>query len=118
MARPSTYKSEEEFEDKMEEYKEYCEEKAEPFTMIGLASFMGVHRDTLNEYGKKFPDTYKKGKSFAEKSLVNNALAGTYNPTISIFLLKNNHGYKDKHETEISGELNVNSMAQRLMGNK
>lgn len=107
MARPMKYKTTEEFDSKVKSYIEECEETGKPFTITGLALHMEIHKDTLIEYGKMdlFSDSYKKAKSIAENHLVNNALTGTYNSTVSIFLLKNNHNYTDKQEIEHSGEM-------------
>lgn len=104
--RPPAIKSTNELEKAIDEYQIYCEEKQEPFTLIGLAVFMGIDRDTLKEYAKKdeFSATYKKAKSLAERALVNGAMTNKYNPTVSIFLLKNNHGYKDVKAVELTGE--------------
>ena len=100
--RPPIFKDSKELDKKIEEYKKQCDEKQSPFTIIGLACFIGIAKDTIIEYGKKdgFSDSYKKALAFAERSLVDNGLNGSYNPTLTIFLLKNNHNYKDKHEVD------------------
>jgi len=103
--RPPAIKSPLELDAAIDDYYLKCQESEEPFTIIGLAVHMGISKDTIIEYGKnpEFSDSYKKAMALAEKSLVHNALTGGYNPTVSIFLLKNNHGYKDKQEIEHGG---------------
>jgi len=98
--RPPAIKSPLELDAAIDDYYLKCQESEEPFTIIGLAVHMGISKDTIIEYGKnpEFSDSYKKAMALAEKSLVHNALTGGYNPTVSIFLLKNNHGYRDKQE--------------------
>lgn len=72
-------------------------------TVSGLAYALGMTRKTLCEYEKddEFSNTIKRAKQrieiYLEESLSNNACAGT------IFNLKNNFKWKDKHEQEISG---------------
>lgn len=76
-------------------------------TMSGLALALDLSRQGLLEYSNKetFSDTIKKAKQRVEVSLeqrlAGNAVAGT------IFNLKNNFGWKDKQETELTGGFNV-----------
>lgn len=80
--------------------------QTQPYTITDLAIAMGMTRQMLIEYEAKgqFGDTIKRAKeichSYAEKSL----FIGK-NPTGAIFNLKNNYGWKDKSETEHSGNL-------------
>ena len=47
-----------------------------------------------------FFSTIKKAKLRVQRQKVVNGLVGLSNPTITIFDLKNNHGYKDKQEVD------------------
>lgn len=53
---------------------------------------------------KKFSDTVflsiKKAREIVKNRLVNQGLDGDANSTMAIFILKNNHGFRDKIETE------------------
>nr|DAI27787.1 MAG TPA: DNA packaging protein gp3 [Caudoviricetes sp.] len=77
-----------------------------PYTVTGLAAFLGTTRQTLLDYELRdeFSDAIKAAKvkieSFAEESLYTNkaSVAGT------IFSLANNFGWKNKVEQENSGE--------------
>ncbi len=77
-----------------------------PYTVTGLAAFLGTTRQTLLDYESRgeFSDAIKAAKvkieSFAEESLYTNkaSVAGT------IFSLANNFGWKNKVEQENSGE--------------
>lgn len=78
-----------------------------PYTITGLALAIGTTRETLLDYEHKdkFSYTIKRAKercqSYAEESL----MIGK-NPTGAIFNLKNNYNrWKDKTETEHSGDL-------------
>jgi len=106
IGRPKKLNDPKELYDGIEEYKKHCKENKEPFTIIGLAVFMDMAKDTIIEYGKKeeFSDPYKKAMNIAEEHLVKYSLTGKYNPTVSIFLMKNNHGYADKQEIKHSGD--------------
>jgi hypothetical protein len=83
-------------------------------TIAGFACTVKPCRDTLHEWSKakdgegnlkypQFSDAYKKVKDIQEVNIVQGALSGKYNPTFSIFFMKNNLGWKDKVEQEISG---------------
>ena len=79
---------------------QFVMEQVKPFTVTGLAVFLGTTRDTLmdyeKKYGDKFSDTIKKAKqaiyAFTEESLFTNK------PTGPIFSLKNNYDWKDRKE--------------------
>jgi hypothetical protein len=100
--RPPALTEPNELDEAIENYQLHCEETKDPFTLIGLACFMGINRSTLREYNKKteFSATYKKAVTIAEEHLVSKALKGEYNAAVSIFLLKNNHKYTDKPQEE------------------
>lgn len=78
----------------------------EPYTVTGMAVFLGTNREVLLQYEAKqrFFDTIKRAKerchAYAEEQL----FIGK-NPTGAIFNLKNNWGWKDKTETEQSGNI-------------
>jgi len=73
-----------------------------PYTVTGLALALGTNRSTLVNYEARdeFFDTIKRAKTkiedFAEQRLYGS------NPTGTIFNLKNNYGWKDKTETDIT----------------
>lgn len=119
--RPRSFDSVERLEEGVAAYYKECEETTicktvsgapvsfpEPLSMSGLASSLGVSRDTLSEYAKgaydddenEFSDTIKIARAKIERDKVARAMLGIYDKTISIFDLKNNHGWKDKTEVE------------------
>lgn len=128
--RPLKFESEEELQKKIDEYFKSCWEQridmwgnplywkdekgnkmmdkpvlkqVKPYTIGGLAVFLDCSRDTLVEYGhkKKFSDTIKKAKDiiYAYKE---ERLAVAPNAAGIIFDLKNNYGWKDKTETDLT----------------
>lgn len=101
--RPTDYKSE--YDQKIIDY--FCEElKAGNYPSFQMfAHLIDVHVDTLHEWKKvhpSFSESYKKAKGLQEHMLQESGLTNKFNPTITIFCLKNNHGWKDK--VEVSGD--------------
>jgi hypothetical protein len=112
--RPKSFNSPEELESKIEEYFQYCDSKKEmvtndkgqikvivkPYTVTGLAAYLDVNKDTINEYAKK-PDysvIIKNAKAKIEAYIEEGAINGTLQPIFSMFSLKNHFGWVDKHE--------------------
>ena len=87
-------------------------------TICGLAVAIGTTRETIREYGNnpKFVDTIKKARArieaYNEQRLFGNNVAGV------IFNLKNNFGWKDKQEQEISGSLQVQNIERTIVDPK
>ena len=110
--RPLKFENAAELQIKIDDYFNFCDEKGKPYTITGLALALDTCRDTLLEYENrdKFADTIKKAKmkihNYAEE-----ACFFAKNPAGIIFNLKNNWGWKDKTETEVT----VNTgLAERL----
>lgn len=109
--RPPIFETPEAMEAKIEEYFAERVEKEtahrEPATITGLILYLGFsHREALADYEKRegFSDIVRKARLRVENRYEQN-LHGT-TPTGSIFALKN-MGWKDKHETELSGGIGV-----------
>lgn len=98
--RPLKFKSVKELENKIEEY--FNNEENKPYTITSLAVWLNCDRKTLTNYQEKekFFPTIKKAKTRIEADVEKNALLGIYNPTFSIFNMKNNFGWKDKQEVD------------------
>ncbi len=71
-----------------------------PKTKVGLAVHLGISMQTLNEWekDKDFGEIVSNAKQRCEMDILNHSLIGTYTPSVSMFLLKNQHGYVDKQE--------------------
>ncbi|HEG3339316.1 TPA: hypothetical protein SC008_000547 [Campylobacter jejuni] len=71
-----------------------------PKTKVGLAVYLGITIQTLGEWekDKDFGEIVSQAKQKCEMDIVNHSLIGTYTPSVSMFLLKNQHGYVDKQE--------------------
>ncbi|MGI7519978.1 terminase small subunit [Campylobacter coli] len=71
-----------------------------PKTKVGLAVYLGITMQTLGEWekDKDFGEIVANAKQRCEMDILNHSLIGTYTPSVSMFLLKNQHGYIDKQE--------------------
>lgn len=66
-------------------------------TIEGLAYYIKVNRDTVYQWckdNKEFSDIIDDLRAIQADRLLNNGLAGTYNPTIAKVLLTK-HGYRE-----------------------
>lgn len=92
------YKTPEEMKAKLDEYFAITEVP----TMSGVAYHLGFSREALREYKDRdgflpvIQEARQKVEIFLEQKLL------TSYPTGAIFNLKNNFGWKDKHENELS----------------
>ena len=50
VGRPKIFNDVKEVEEKINAYFNYCEEKEKPYTMSGLAYYLGISRQTLVNY--------------------------------------------------------------------
>lgn len=102
--RPLKFKTVEELDTKIKEYLEWVKENKKPLTLERLACFLKCDRDTILNYEAKaeYFGTIKDIKQFilADKTERLNSSEG--NKAGVIFDLKNNHGFRDKSETEHS----------------
>lgn len=119
--RPALYTSVEELTKLIDEYFDYCDNRIkqvyskkrdevieviepEPYTMSGLAYFLGMDRDTLLRYSKqkKFYGTVKAARNRVHMDVERRLMDGV--GVGAIFSLKNNFGWLDKTQSEHSGE--------------
>lgn len=100
--RPPSY-TRDEFEDKVEAYLEERKLGKEkwPITLVDFCVFAEVYADYISEHdlGDKSPldfsEAIKMLRTECRRSLEHYGLLGKVNPTMAIFLLKANHGYKE-----------------------
>ena len=120
--RPLKFKSVKELEEKIDAY--FADKNNIPWTITDLASWLDCDRQTLLNYQEKeeFFFTIKKAKTKIEASIEKGALSGLYNPTFSIFNMKNNFGWKDKQEVKtemktpkIELEITDNSNLEKIL---
>jgi hypothetical protein len=104
--------------------------QVKPITITGLAVALETTRRTLLDYEtmeqgsistkekEKYSHTIKKAKGFIENVLEEGMLAGKINPAAAIFNAKNNFGWKDKVEQEITGKDGKDLMPTPIYGGK
>jgi len=109
--KPRAFKTPEELEQKLEEYKNFTKEQQltnERYTptVLAFSEFANVDNhiltvDWLNDPERsEFHPTIKKIVQFCEAELIGNALTNKANPIFSMFLLKCKHNYIDKQVIE------------------
>ena len=59
----------------------------------------------LSETFESFSKLQKKAKKIQELKLCSFGLAGSLNPAITCFVLKNHHNYRDRQDIEMTGSL-------------
>ena len=108
MARPPKYKNKEDFQEVVDEFFEDCLDRERMPTKNGLAIYLDITRETLNQYERKemFSDTIKKCYMKIEEAW-NQAL--NKNGTVAgiIFYLKNAFAWRDERKIEHSGKVGV-----------
>jgi hypothetical protein len=104
VGRPLKFKTPEELEEKINQYFIECESRGEKPFITELAYYLDTSRETLREYKERpeYVDSIKKALTRCEMALEKNLIEGKINPTGSIFNLKNNYGWKDRNETDIT----------------
>lgn len=93
---------------KRDEDGEIVYEQVAPFTITGLAVALDTTRETLLDYENKpenaaFSDTIKKAKQIIHNYAEDYLFTGK-NQTGAIFNLKNNYGWVDRTETDITSK--------------
>ena len=92
-------------------------EQTKLVTIEGYAIYLGVHRDTLYEWAKQYPDfsdTVKKIEQLQKEQLTNDGIYGgkEVNPSIVKLLLQSNHGMKER----LDQTTNDKDIPQPLLG--
>jgi hypothetical protein len=113
--RPRAFKSVEDIESKIQNYKDYLETKNKPPTIAGLAFYLGIDRQTLYNYSKKeeYFATIKSIRDWVIMSTEEFAIDRGHSGVI--FLMKN-YGYKDRQDisAEVS-HVNFNEAINKLV---
>ena len=103
VGRPLKFKDKEELQKKITEYFDKCSETGKPLTITGLAVALDTFRSVLIDYESKdeFSYTIKKAKEYIHAWTEEYLFTGK-NQTGAIFNLKNNYGWKDSSQTDIT----------------
>jgi hypothetical protein len=120
VGHPPKYDSAKKIQEKMDDYFDFCDNRTrdvynekvgtltvsdpEPYTMSGLAYYLDMDRTTLVGYSHKeeFFNTIKRGRERVEHDIERRMNdKNTFTPGL-IFNAKNNFGWKDKTETDLT----------------
>jgi hypothetical protein len=112
--RPTKYNDKviEKTKDYILNYKTYGDE----IPMVeGLALELGVHRETINQWEKKYPefsDTVRVLMTSQGRRLMNGSLSGEFREKTATLALSANHGLVPKQEIDINGEMDMNFVVE------
>jgi hypothetical protein len=119
--RPTKYSDD--FIEKTFEYIESCKDtidetgklKVSLPTLAGLSLWLNVGKRSLYEWGeanKEFSHALEAVQKEQENRLVENGLAGTYNPTIAKLMLSAKHEYRETSDITTKGNELTNLSVQ------
>jgi hypothetical protein len=119
VGKPLTFKTVKAMQDCIDEYFDWCDNRIKnihtkegddvaithpaPYTMSGLARRLGLSRQALMEYSHrdKYGDAIKAARERIQED-VETRLMETSNQTGAIFNLKNNFGWIDKQQQDLT----------------
>lgn len=104
MAHKAKYTSVDDFQAQIDAYFKACDDKEQLYTITGLALFLGfAGTDSLRDYGEKpaYASAVKKAKNKIVQQ-IEERLIGGKPPIGLIFWLKNNAGWADKQDIDIT----------------
>lgn len=107
-------------------YFQHCAENDRKPQIVGMCNWLGVSRQTLNEWqngvtrSSTHGDIIKKACSIIEEQWADYMTNGKINPASGIFLAKNWFGYKDQTDVVVAPQnpldnLNAEEARKRLM---
>ena len=94
--------------DWLTEKDENGEENSNIFFEEFLIIKKGLYRKLISYLSgrdEKFKETIERAREIQEMKLIKFGCADRLQPTMTIFCLKNHHGYNDKRDIELSGEV-------------
>lgn len=102
--RPLKFKTPEELQEKISEYFALCEKRGTQPFITELAYHLDTSRETLVNYEEKneYFDTIKKAKLRCELAIEKRLNEGKSQVAGLIFNLKNNYGWRDRTEQDIT----------------
>ena len=104
--------SDQEVEDRINYYFDYCMQEGLKPTVEGLALALGITRQAIHDWetgrrrgasSSRRADMVKKAKDYIAFLMSDAALDGKVNPVVWIFYAKNYFGMTDKQEIEVKG---------------
>lgn len=107
--QPPLWASVDELQEKIDEYFNYCDENGKPYTISGLAYYLGTSRQTLCNYREKdeFFDSISRAKRKCEMFAEEKLFRDKGSPQGIMFNLTNNYGWESRTVNE-NHNYNVN----------
>ena len=103
--RPSKYKPEYAADEFITQYVNHCKKADELVSLCGLAVYLEVCEDTLQEWKKvhrEFSVSLAKINQLSKQEVLNKGLKSKYSPNMAKFVLSACHGMAER--TELSGK--------------
>lgn len=94
---PRSFKTDEEFYNKVVEYIKYCRDNKRLANVAGFSVYADINQDTFYAQKEYYSETFKKVNDLLEDEALNNK---DLNDTRVIFYMKNKCGYKDRQEID------------------
>lgn len=104
--RPPKWESPEILQQKVDEFFDLINKGEEMPSVVGLACYLGVHKQTLLNYQEKddYKDIVNTAKQRIEKMFTARAYSGQIPAPIFIFTAKNHYDYKDSQDLNHGGQ--------------
>ncbi len=102
MGRPTKYKAEFATDEFIQGYITDCSKNKWLVSLCGLAVYIGVCEDTLQEWSKvhkEFSVSMAKINQTSKEMLLNKGLISEYSPNMARFVLSANHSMAERTET-------------------
>lgn len=111
--QPRSFKNEQEFKDKFDEYIDYCIKNERLANIAGFCVFADITRETFYNQEQYYFDTYKKIQNLLEDYTINAKI----NDTFKIFYMKNKFNYKDRTEldNQVSGKIEMSEEDKKML---
>ena len=111
--RPYAFDSVETLNKEIQEFFDLCEKTTTVPTIMGIATWLGCHRDTIyahaNNPNSPFSDCFKTVIDICHLSLENGTIDGKINPVTYIFMGKNYFNLSDSKDIKISATTDSSS---------
>ena len=101
---PREFTTEQDFEDKFNEYVEHCIERDRLPNVAGFASYCKMHRDTFYKQKPRYPETFDIIQSVLEDETINSK---GVKEALKIFILKAKYGYRERNENEVATNMRI-----------
>lgn len=111
--QPRSFKNEQEFKDKFDEYIDYCIKNERLANIAGFCVFTDITRETFYNQEQYYFDTYKKIQNVLEDYTINAKI----NDTFKIFYMKNKFNYRDRTEldSQVSGKIEISEEDKKML---